>query len=209
VHKVGQVSLTSLTGKVLFLPLVEGGTLVQAIQSSDIRASLAAGKGIVMIAAKLIELIEIHANRLTSDTAEELVTNPRTAGFRAVPRDALEQRIFQLFHHLGSWIGHPRSEQVEAEFTDWGRRRFRQGIPLSEVVYSIIVLKQHLRRYISDNALVDAAFPRMEGDYVLPMHLFSLQDLNARVGRFFDEALYYLARGYEAEAGRVVSRKAG
>jgi hypothetical protein len=46
-------------------------------------------------------------------------------------------------------------------------------------------------------------FPRVDGDYVLPMHLQGLQELNAQVSRFFDEALYYLAGGYEAEAKRA------
>jgi hypothetical protein len=156
-----------------------------------------------MISAKLIELIEIHATRLAADVAQDLRSNPRTAGFRSVPQGDLEQRVFQLFHHLGNWIGHPKSERVEAEFVDWGRRRFGQGIPLSEIVYAIVILKQHLRRYIRDNGLVDAAFPRIDGDYVLPMHLHSLHDLNVRVGEFFDEALYYLTRGYEAEEKRA------
>jgi hypothetical protein len=156
-----------------------------------------------MISAKLIELIEIHATRLATDAAQDLLSNPRTAGFRSVPQDVLERRVFQLFHHLGNWIGNPKSERVEAEFVDWGRRRFGQGIPLSEIVYAIVILKQHLRRYIRDNGLVDAAFPRIDGDYVLPMHLHSLHDLNVRVGEFFDEALYYLTRGYEAEARGV------
>ena len=31
---------------------------------------------------------------------------------------------------------------------------FDQGIPLSELIYAIVVLKQHLRRYTSDNGLV-------------------------------------------------------
>ena len=156
-----------------------------------------------MISAKLIELIEIHATRLAADVALDLRSSPRTAGFRSVPQDDLERRVFQLFHHLGNWIGNPKSERVEAEFVDWGRRRFGQGIPLSEIVYAIVILKQHLRRYIRDNGVVDAAFPRIDGDYVLPMHLHSLHDLNVRVGEFFDEALYYLTRGYEAEAKRV------
>jgi hypothetical protein len=156
-----------------------------------------------MISAKLIELIEIHATRLAADVALDLRSSPRTAGFRSVPQDDLERRVFQLFHHLGNWIGHPKSERVEAEFVDWGRRRFGQGIPLSEIVYAIVILKQHLRRYIRDNGLVDAAFPRIDGDYVLPMHLHSLHDLNVRVGEFFDEALYYLTRGYEAEEKRA------
>ena len=94
---------------------------------------------------------------------------------------------------------------VQAEFTDWGRRRFEQGIPLSEIMYAVIVLKQHLRRYVFDHALVDAAFPRVDGDYVLPMHLTSLQDLNGRLSRFFDEAFYQLACGYEAEATRTTA----
>jgi hypothetical protein len=159
-----------------------------------------------MIAARLVELIEIHATHLTQDTVRDLASNERTPGFRKVPGEDLEQRVFQLFHHLGSWIGNPKSERVETEFSEWGRRRFDQGIPLSEIVYAIVVLKQHLRRYIRDNGLVDAAFPSVEGDYVLPMHLHSLQDLNVRVGAFFDEALYYLARGYEAEARLAASK---
>src|SRR4051812_30922416 len=153
-----------------------------------------------MISAKLIELIEIHAGQLTSDVARDLTTNKRTPGFHTVPRESLEQRVFQIYHHLGNWIGEPKNDRVETEFAEWGRRRFDQGIPLSEIVYTIIVLKHHLRRYIGDHGLIDASFPVVENDYVLPMHLHSLQDLNVRVGEFFDEALYHLARGYEAGA---------
>ena len=156
-----------------------------------------------MIFAKLIELIESHAPRLARDITEDLVSNERTRSFRAVKRDDLEPRIFDLLQHLGNFIGNPRSDRVQAEFTDWGGRRFGQGIPLSEIVYAVIILKRHLRRYIRDHGLVDAAFPRVEGDYVLPMHLQSVQDLNATVGAFFDEALYHLTRGYESAGGDV------
>lgn len=156
-----------------------------------------------MISAKLIELIEIHSNRLVSDVARDLVSNERTRGFRGVPPEDLEQRLFQIVHHLGNWIGDPRAEQVRTEFVRWGARRFDQKIPLSEIVYGIIILKQHLHRYISDHGLVDAAFPRVDHEYVLPMHLHSLQELNTKVARFFDEALYHLACGYEEEARRA------
>jgi hypothetical protein len=153
-----------------------------------------------VIGAKLVELVEIHSPRLTTDIVDDLLVNERTRGFRAVRRSELEQRVFQLLHHLGNWIGDPRSDKTRDEFTDWGRRRFDQRIPLSELIFAVIVIKQHLRRYISDNGLVAASFPRVDGDYVLPLHLHSLQDLNTRVGRFFDEALYDLAIGYEERA---------
>jgi hypothetical protein len=156
-----------------------------------------------MIAAKLVELIEVHAPYLTGDIARDLVTNMRTPGFRAVRKQELDERIFQILNHLGNWIGDPLATMVQAEFTHWGRRRFDQGIPLSELIFAVIIIKQHLRRYISDNGLVDAAFPRVESDYILPLHLHGLQELNARVGQFFDEALYQLACGYE-EQGRAI-----
>jgi hypothetical protein len=156
-----------------------------------------------MVAEKLVELIEIHAGRLAADVAQDLATNARTPGFRAVPRADLEERIFRLFHHLGDWIGHRRSEKVQVEFAEWGRRRFDQGIAINEIVYAIVILKQHLRRYVRDNGLIEASFPRSEGDYVLPMHLNSLQELNAQIGLFFDEALYHLVVGYEQASKRI------
>lgn len=156
-----------------------------------------------MISAQLVEMIEIHAGRLTSDVVQDLVTNERTRGFRNVHRRDLEHRIFEIFHHLGDWIGNPRHERVRVEFAEWGRQRFGQGVSLSEIVCAVTLLKRHLRTYIRDNGLVDAAFPRVEREYVLPMHLHSLQDLNAQVGEFFDEALYELASGYEDAARRA------
>lgn len=157
-----------------------------------------------MISAKLIELIEIHATGLTRAVAADLTTNERTKGFRSVPAVDLEQRVFQILNHLGDWIGAPKSEKVGAEFSDWGGRRFGQGIPLSELVYAMVIIKRHLHRYIQDNGLVDAAFPRVDAEYVLPMHLHSLQELNQLVTAFFDEALYALTVGYEKRAAQAV-----
>jgi hypothetical protein len=159
-----------------------------------------------MIAAKLIELIEIHAGPLAREVTKDLMTNERTRGFRTVRPEDLEQRVFQLYHHLGDWIGDPKHDRVQAEFLEWGRERFGQGILLSEIIFAIILLKRHLRQYIADNGLVDASFPRVDSDYVLPMHLQSLQELNFQVGAFFDEALYHLTRGYEAESNQFARR---
>jgi hypothetical protein len=153
-----------------------------------------------MISAHLIELIEIHAEQLTKDVARTLVANARTPAFRRVRPEDLERRIFQILHDLGTWIGEPKNARVQTEFSDWGRRRFDQGIPVSEILYAVLILKNTLRRYIRDNGLVEEAVPRLLGDYVLPIHLHGLMDLNTQVGEFFDEAIYYLACGYEAGA---------
>jgi hypothetical protein len=154
-----------------------------------------------MISARIVELIQNHAPQLTTDTVADLLTNEHTPSFRrAAPLD-LEGRIFRIYNHLGDWIAAGQGF-AEAEFEEWGRKRFGQGIALSEIVYAILVMKQHLSRYVSEHGLIEAAFPRTEQDYVLPMHLHSLQELNGMVNHFFDRALYHLAKGYEMAAAR-------
>ena len=153
-----------------------------------------------MISTTLIKLIEIHATSLANDVARDLASNSRTPAFRGVPVDDLVQRVFQIYHHLGNWIGDPGATMVREEFAEWGGKRFGQGVPLSEVVYAVVIIKSHLRRYIREHGLVDAVFPRAEAEYILPVHLHSLQDLNEQVSNFFDEAMYYLAQGYERAA---------
>ena len=86
-----------------------------------------------MIAARLVEMIEIHASRLAADVTRDLATNPRTPGFRKASREELEQRVYRIFHHLGNWIGDPAASSIEAEFWEWGSRRFDQGISVLEV----------------------------------------------------------------------------
>ena len=104
-----------------------------------------------------------------------------------------------LCWNLGKWIGNPDDDIVRDEYEEMGRVRFREGVPVSELVYALLLTKQHLRRYIRDYALVDFAGDRVVPDELLPVELQSVQELNYQVGEFFDRALYHLARGYELE----------
>jgi hypothetical protein len=153
-----------------------------------------------MLSARLIQLIETHSDALTRETMEDIATNERTRSFRVVPTPELKSRVFAIFHNLGKWITGPDHEAVRLDFEAWGRTRFRQGIPLSEIVYSLILLKSHLRRYIREHGLVELHGEHTAHGELLPVELYSIQELNYLVGEFFDRALYHLARGYEAEA---------
>jgi hypothetical protein len=154
-----------------------------------------------MLGARLLLLIQSHAGPLTTETLQDLTTNERTASFRRLPAAEVESRIALLFNNLAKWIGDPNDEAVRREYEEMGRTRFREGVPVSELVYAIILTKKHLRRYIREHGLVDFAGDRVMPGELLPLELHSIQELNYQVGEFFDRALFYLARGYEAEAG--------
>ena len=150
-----------------------------------------------MLAAKLIRLIESQADGLTRQALHDLTTNPRLPAFHAVPRDELEARLSALYHNLGAWIGAADDDAVRREYEDWGGRRVREGVPISQIVFALIVTKHHLRRFIREHGLVDASTDRVDWGELLPVQLQGIQELNDMVDEFFDRAMYYLASGYE------------
>ena len=153
-----------------------------------------------MLSMRLMQLIETHAGALTREAVADLLTNERTRGFRKVQRSELEARVEALYVNLGKWIGNPKDDAIQKEYEDWGRTRYRQGIPLSEIMYSMILAKAHLRRFIREHGLLAFSGDRVMPDEVVPIELYGIQELNYMVGEFFDRALYHLTRGYEAAA---------
>ncbi len=152
-----------------------------------------------MLSVRLIRLIETQAKSLTREVVEDLLTNENTSAFRRIPRAELEPRVLAFYQNLGNWIGDPKEDAVRAEYEEWGRIRSRQGIPISEIVYSLIVTKRHLRRYIREHAFVVFSGDRARPDELIPYELYNMQELNYTVGDFFDNALYYLTRGAETQ----------
>ena len=153
-----------------------------------------------MLANRLIQLIENHSESLTREALHDVLTNQSSASFRKVPRAELEPRIALLYQNLGKWLGYPNEDDIRQEYEDWGRTRFRQGIPFSEIVYVLMLTKKHLRKFIREHGLVQFSGDRVTPDELVPVELYAIQEFNYLVGDFFDKALYHLVRGYEAAA---------
>jgi hypothetical protein len=153
-----------------------------------------------MLTSRLMEFIETHARSIISETVQDILTNEHTSSFRRVPAAEVEIRIAALFLNLGKWMGNPKEDAIRKEYEDWGRARFRQGIPLSEIMYSMILAKAHLRRFIREHGQVAFSGDRVTPEELVPVELYGIQELNYMVGEFFDRALYHLIRGYEAAA---------
>lgn len=156
-----------------------------------------------MLSARLIEPIETHADALPGETLADIASNPRTRSFHSVSRDELESRVYRLDHNLGRRLGHPDEAAMEAEYSDLGRRGFREGVPLSDIISAVVLYKRHLKPYVREHGLVELSVDIVAQGEMLPVHLYGMQELYERIGEFFDKALYHMTRGYEAQlAGR-------
>ena len=160
-----------------------------------------------MLSVKLIKLIETHAESLAREVVTDLVTNEHTPAFHDIAKSELEPRIFKLYHNLGNWVADPDSNAIRAEYEEWGQTRGHQGFPASEIVYSLILTKKHLRRYIRDYGYAAFTNDRANSGELTPLELYGIQQLNYAVGDFFDQALYYVALGYEVQSKKERIRK--
>ncbi len=139
-----------------------------------------------MLSARLIQMIQDHAEDLTRELLQDLASNARTPAYHKLAQDELHQRVYDVYHNLGRWLGDKSDESVEARYSGLGRTRASEKVPLSEVIYALILIKEHLRGYIRRAGLVGSA-----------VELYAEEELQLMIGHFFDKALYYTVKGYE------------
>jgi hypothetical protein len=153
-----------------------------------------------MLSARLVRLIEDHAEELTHGVVEDLQKNPRTSEYHRLSRQEIHRRVYEVYHFLGRWLGEKSEDVIESLYTELGKTRSAEGVPLSEVIYALILTKYHLQDYIRSSGLIDSA-----------LGLYQLQELHRLVDSFFDRAIYYTTRGYEREGSpaRTSSELAG
>ena len=150
-----------------------------------------------MLSRRIIKLIETHADSLTQEVVQDVQTNEHTRSVVRIPKEELGFRVLALYRNLGNWIGDPKDDAIRHEYEEWGKIRCQQGIPTSEIAFCLILIKKHLRSYIREHAAVVFSGDRLVPGEMVPLELYSIQELNYVVGDFFDRALWYLLRGYE------------
>jgi hypothetical protein len=150
-----------------------------------------------MLSARLVRMIEDHAEQLTHGLIRDLHSHPRTPSYHHLSHEDLHGRVYNVYRNLGHWLGRKSDEELEAAYQELGEKRAAEGIPLHEVVYALILTKYHLRDYIRSTGLVDSA-----------VELYQEQELHRLVGNFFDLAMFYTVKGYQRESARGQVAKA-
>jgi hypothetical protein len=137
----------------------------------------------------MIRIVESHAENLTQGAVRKLRSSPHTRSYHGLSPDELDHRVFEVYHDLGHWLLRSTDHAIQARYEEFGKQRFNEGIPLAEVLWALVLTKDHLREYIGTSMLADS-----------PLELHREQELYRLISHFFDRAVCYAAEAYEREA---------
>jgi hypothetical protein len=139
-----------------------------------------------IVGTRLVHLIEKHSEELAIGLTDKLRLSERTSDFRKIPAAELQNTAAGLYHNLGEWLLKKTEKDIEAHFVSIAKRRAADGIGLQQLVWALILSRNHLYRFLLGSAFADSIF-----------ELYSELELQQLVSQFFERAIYYSAAGYE------------
>ena len=143
----------------------------------------------MMLATRLVNLIESHSDHLASTLLEKVLSSEFTTAYHNVPPEELQHRVHEIYEHLGDWLLGKSDLDIEKHYREIGVRRYKQRVPLAELVWSITMTKENLWEFLSWECVPDRL-----------MEVFGELELLQLLGRFFDRAIHFAVMGYEQAA---------
>lgn len=140
-----------------------------------------------MLAYKLVRLIETHSDGLALSLLKRVENSEFTHDYASVPTVELKERVYEIYRHLGEWLLGKSRLDIEKRYEEIGGRRAHQGVPLSQVIWVIVLTKENLWEFLKKEASPDQ-----------PVEIFGELEMLQLLEQFFDKAQYYAAVGYEA-----------
>ena len=140
----------------------------------------------MMLAYRLVRLIETHSDALAAGLVEQVQTSELTRSYRHVAPGELKERVHEIYRHLGEWLLGKGRFDIELRYEEIGTRRAHQGIPISELVWVIVLTKENLWTFLKKEALPESA-----------VDVFGELEMLQLLDQFFDRAIYYAALGHE------------
>jgi hypothetical protein len=142
---------------------------------------------VMMLAYKLVRLIEGNSEALSAALLAKVQTSELARSYRRVSPEDLKERVYEIYRHLGEWLlGTDSAFDIEQRYEEIGTRRVHQGVPISELIWVIILTKENLWEFLQKESLPER-----------PAEAFGELEMLQLLDQFFDRAIYYASVGYE------------
>ncbi|HEY2980642.1 MAG TPA: hypothetical protein VGJ22_05640 [Anaerolineales bacterium] len=145
-----------------------------------------------MFSSRLIQLIEGHADQITTKIIQQIRADPDLRALGELPEFDLQDKARGILKNLGHWL-FSKDDEIAMHYQRLGRMRFEESVPLHEILRALQIIKENM-----------ISFAREQGMAGTAVDIYAEEELEYSVDRFFDHLIYHFVRGYEVALREAV-----
>lgn len=136
--------------------------------------------------AKLVDLTQKNADNIARQWAKDVKTNIKTCSYHSTAEEDIIHQAKYFYNNFQlMFFNESPYEQAKEIFEKYAEERFREGIPLHEALYALILMRRHIWLY--------AEFQSMFNTEV--QHQQTIGSLSRTI-LMFDYIIYVVARKF-------------
>ncbi|HOK07456.1 MAG TPA: hypothetical protein PK836_09285 [Syntrophales bacterium] len=137
-------------------------------------------------ATKLIEITEKHAEEIARQWYNNVKMNPRTPSYHKMPEEEAMKHAMYFYRNFGKLFFTDKPfEEAQGLFSRYAEERWRQRIPLAEVIYALTLMRRHMWLFSTSQAV-----------FVTPVEQHQATESQSRTILMFDYAIYVIVEKY-------------
>ncbi len=147
-----------------------------------------------MISGKLVHLIEGHWDEIMSRIIDQVRREPQLTHVRSVVEPEIREYGQTLLEHLGHWLAAGNEDDLAHKYEHLGRLRCEEEVPLHESVRGLCIIREKVLDFVEEHTLTKNT-----------LELYAEEELDRRLGRFFDLLTIHMVKGYERALRKAVA----
>ncbi len=136
--------------------------------------------------AKLVDLTQKNADTIANQWAKDVKTNTKTANYHDASEEKIIRQAKEFYNEFQMmFFNESPYEQAKEVFEKYAEERYKEGMPLHEVLYALILMRRHMWLYAEFQALFNVEVE----------HRQSIESLNRTI-LMFDYIIYIVTRKF-------------
>ncbi len=147
-----------------------------------------------MISGKLVHLIETNAEQILKRVIYQIRHEEDMSHIRALLDSELREWNVELLEGLSHWLSPANKDDLANRYERLGKLRFEQDVPLYESVRGLCVMREKTLDFVEEHIASNSS-----------VELYAEEELDRRLGFFFDLLITHMVRGYERALRRAAA----
>jgi len=136
--------------------------------------------------SKLVDLTQKNADKIAQQWAKDVKTNAKTYSYHEAPEEKIIRQAKEFYDNFQMmFFNESPYEQAKEIFEKYAEERYREGMPLHEALYALILMRRHMWLYAEFQSLFNVELE----------HRQAVESLSRTI-LMFDYIMYVVSRKF-------------